>query len=170
MRALPAEFAQYRWATSTAELARRTGLDPVQIVRFDGNVPAQPHPSARPGAIARALADVNEYAHGGYPELLRAIASYTGVDPDQVVLGAGADDLILLCARTFAGPDEVVAIEPEPTYPLFRTAAACVASATNRTMRAIASGSVAVISSSATSATTATASNRPTRISPRPMK
>lgn len=123
MRALPEEFRAYRWAPSTAELARQAGLDPVQIVRFDGNVPPQPHPSARPGAIARALADVNEYAHGGYPELLRAIASYNGVDPDQVVLGAGADDLILLCARTFAGPDEVVAIEPEPTYPLFRTAA-----------------------------------------------
>jgi histidinol-phosphate aminotransferase/imidazoleglycerol-phosphate dehydratase/histidinol-phosphatase len=123
MKALPTEFKEYRWAASTEELARHTGLDPVQIVRFDGNVPAEPHPSARPGAIAAALANVNEYAHGGYPELLRAIARYTGVDSDQIVLGAGADDLILLCARAFAGPGDVVAIEPEPTYPLFRTAA-----------------------------------------------
>jgi histidinol-phosphate/aromatic aminotransferase/cobyric acid decarboxylase-like protein/imidazoleglycerol phosphate dehydratase HisB len=123
MKTLPAEFTAYSWALSTAELARRTGLDPVQIIRFDGNVPALPHPSARPGTIARALADVNEYAHGGYPELLRAIADYVGVEPEQVVLGAGADDLILLCARAFAGPGDIVAIEPEPTYPLYRTAA-----------------------------------------------
>jgi histidinol-phosphate/aromatic aminotransferase/cobyric acid decarboxylase-like protein/imidazoleglycerol phosphate dehydratase HisB len=123
MKALPAEFKAYGWAASTEELARRTGLDPVQIVRFDGNVPAQPHPCARPGTVAAALADANEYAHGGYPELLDAIARYAGVDPDQVVLGPGADDLILLCARAFAGPGDTVAIEPQPTYPLFRTAA-----------------------------------------------
>jgi histidinol-phosphate/aromatic aminotransferase/cobyric acid decarboxylase-like protein/imidazoleglycerol phosphate dehydratase HisB len=123
MRTLPAEFAAYTWAPSTVELARLTGLDPVQIVRFDGNVPAQPPPTARPGAIAGALADVNTYAHGGYPELLRAIADYAGVEPENVVLGAGADDLILLCARAFAGPGDTVVIAPLPTYPLFRTAA-----------------------------------------------
>jgi imidazoleglycerol-phosphate dehydratase len=39
------------------------------------------------------------------------------------VLGAGGDDLILLTARAFAGPGDVVAIPPEPTYPLFRVAA-----------------------------------------------
>jgi histidinol-phosphate aminotransferase len=45
------------------------------------------------------------------------------VAPENVVLGAGADDLILLSARAFAGPGDVVAIDVEPTYPLFRIAA-----------------------------------------------
>jgi histidinol-phosphate/aromatic aminotransferase/cobyric acid decarboxylase-like protein/imidazoleglycerol phosphate dehydratase HisB len=123
MRALPATFAAYAWAPSTDELARRAELDPIQIVRFDGNVPPQPPPSARPGTIARALADVNAYAHGGYPALVDAIAGYAGVEPDQIVLGAGADDLILLCARAFAGPGDSVAIAESPTYPLYRVAA-----------------------------------------------
>jgi histidinol-phosphate/aromatic aminotransferase/cobyric acid decarboxylase-like protein/imidazoleglycerol phosphate dehydratase HisB len=122
MRSLPAEFAAYKWAPSNEELARLTGLDPLQIVRFDGNVPAQPHPSARPGTIAAALADVNNYAHGGYPRLIREVAAYAGVEAENVVLGAGADDLILLCARAFAGPGDRVAIAEEPTYPLYRTA------------------------------------------------
>ena len=39
------------------------------------------------------------------------------------MLGAGADDLILLCARAFAGPGDTVAIAEEPTYPLYRVAA-----------------------------------------------
>jgi len=39
------------------------------------------------------------------------------------VLGSGADDLILLAARTFAGPGDRVAIVDEPTYPLYRVAA-----------------------------------------------
>jgi histidinol-phosphate/aromatic aminotransferase/cobyric acid decarboxylase-like protein/imidazoleglycerol phosphate dehydratase HisB len=123
VRAFAEELAPYVWAPSTEELARRAGLDPVEIVRFDGNVPALPLPSSRPGALAAALADVNAYPHGGYTELEAAIARYAGVEPENVVLGAGADDLILLCGRAFAGPGDTVAIPPEPTYPLFRLAA-----------------------------------------------
>jgi histidinol-phosphate/aromatic aminotransferase/cobyric acid decarboxylase-like protein len=123
MRPLAEEFAPYAWAPSTEELARRAGLDPVEIVRFDGNVPALPLPSSRPGALAAALADVNTYPHGGYTELEAAIARYAGVEPENVVLGAGADDLILLCGRSFAGPGDAVAIPSDPTYPLFRAAA-----------------------------------------------
>ncbi len=124
MRTLPAAFAAYRWAPSTKELALRFDLDPLDIVRFDGNVPAWPAASARPANVASALARVNEYAHGGYPELLRAIADYAGVEPENIVLGAGADDLILLCARAFAGPGDQVAIAEEPPYPLYAIAAA----------------------------------------------
>ncbi len=123
MRAIPASFSEYTWAPSTEEIARSVELDPLQIVRFDGNVPAQPSPFARPGTIAGALAEVNAYAHGGFAELVDAIARYAGVGPENVVLGAGADDLILLCARTFAGPGDVVAVAESPTYPLYRIAA-----------------------------------------------
>ncbi|HUG63940.1 MAG TPA: aminotransferase class I/II-fold pyridoxal phosphate-dependent enzyme [Gaiellaceae bacterium] len=123
MRALAPDFASYTWAPSTAAIAAELGLDPVEVVRFDANVPAAPLPAARPGAIAAALAAVNEYAHGGFPELVDAIAEYAGVCPENVVLGAGADDLILLCARSFAGPGATVAITESPTYPLFRIAA-----------------------------------------------
>ena len=123
MRTLAEPFQPYAWAPSTEELARRAGLDPLEILRFDGNVPPLPLPSSRPAAIARALADVNGYPHGGYPELETAIARYAGVEAENVVLGAGADDLILLCARSFAGPGDAVAIPAEPTYPLFRVAA-----------------------------------------------
>jgi imidazoleglycerol-phosphate dehydratase len=123
MRALPESFRAYEWAPSTAELAARLGLDPVEVVRFDGNVPPLPLPTSRPGAIAAALAEVNTYPHGGYPHIHEAIAQYAGVEPENVVLGAGGDDLILLTARAFAGPGDVVAIPPAPTYPLFRVAA-----------------------------------------------
>jgi len=122
MRALSPDFTSYGWAPSTAEIAARTGLDPVQVVRFDGNVPAWPLPTSRPGALAGALADVHNYPHGGYTELTAAVARYADVAPDNVVLGAGADDLILLCARSFAGPGDRVAIANDPTYPLFRIA------------------------------------------------
>jgi histidinol-phosphate/aromatic aminotransferase/cobyric acid decarboxylase-like protein/imidazoleglycerol phosphate dehydratase HisB len=123
VRQLPGSFRPYEWAPSTAELARRAGLDPVEIVRFDGNVPPLPLPSSRPGALAAALAEINTYPHGGYPLIHEAIAAYAGVERENVVLGAGADDLIMLCARAFAGPGDVVAVPPDPTYPVYRVAA-----------------------------------------------
>jgi hypothetical protein len=79
MKALARDFKPYVWAVSTEELARETGLDPIELVRFDGNVPPVPPPSARPGAIAGALARVNEYALGGYPQLVRALADFAFV-------------------------------------------------------------------------------------------
>jgi imidazoleglycerol phosphate dehydratase HisB/histidinol-phosphate/aromatic aminotransferase/cobyric acid decarboxylase-like protein len=123
MRELSQEFKGYGWAPSTADIARLAGIHPMEVVRFDGNVAAAPLPSSRPGTIAGPLARIHTYAHGGYPELLDAIARYAGVGPENIVLGAGADDLILLCARAFAGSGDNVAIADDPTYPLFRVGA-----------------------------------------------
>jgi histidinol-phosphate/aromatic aminotransferase/cobyric acid decarboxylase-like protein/imidazoleglycerol phosphate dehydratase HisB len=123
MRALAPDFRAYRWALPTDEVARLAGLDPSQVVRFDQNTPPLPLPSTRPATIAGALARVSGYPAGGYRALRRAIADYAGVEPGNVVIGAGGDDLILLCARAYAGPGETISIPPAPTYPLFRIAA-----------------------------------------------
>jgi histidinol-phosphate aminotransferase len=122
VRPLSAQFRPYRWAISTAEAARIAGIDPQDVLRFDANTAPHSAAAARPAALAEALSRVHGYPHGGYPELVAAIAAYAGVGPDNVVLGAGADDLILLIARAFAGPGDRVAIVNEPTYPLFRVA------------------------------------------------
>ena len=99
------------------------GIRPEEVLRFDANTAPAPPRAATSEAVAAALANVHGYPHGGYPELVAAVASYADVDPQNVVLGAGADDLILLAARAFAGPGDRVAIVDEPTYPLFRVAA-----------------------------------------------
>jgi histidinol-phosphate aminotransferase len=123
VKPLSPQFRPYGWALSTAEIAARAGLLPEQVLRFDGNTPPDPPPTARPETVAAALERVQSYRHGGFPELLRAIADYNGVEPANVVLGAGADDLLMLCARASAGPGDRVAIAYEPSYPLYRVAA-----------------------------------------------
>ena len=123
MRSLAPEFSAYTWATPTDEVAALAGIDVAQVIRFDQNAAPQPLPSSRPGTIAKALAGINNYPPGGYKELHRAIADYNGVDPANVVIGLGADDLILLCARAFAGPGDSICITPERTYPVYRIAA-----------------------------------------------
>ena len=122
MRALAGDFKAYSFALPTDEVARLAGLDPSQVLRFDQNTPLLPIASTRPGTIAGALARVSGYPAGGYRQLRRAIADYAGVEPENVVLGAGADDLILLCARVYAGPGDTIAIPDAPTYPLYRIA------------------------------------------------
>jgi len=118
VRALTGTIESYD-APSTDEIARRVGLAPEQIVRFDGNTSPTTLPSTRAEALTEELGRIHTYPHGGYPQLERAIARYAGVDPENVVLGAGADDLILLLTRSFASPGDRVAIVNDPTYPMF---------------------------------------------------
>ena len=106
-------------APSTEEIAGRVGLPVEEIVRFDGNTSPHALPSTRAEALAEELARIHTYPHGGYPQLERTIADYAGVAPENVVLGAGADDLIMLLTRSFASPGDRVAIANDPTYPMF---------------------------------------------------
>jgi histidinol-phosphate aminotransferase len=117
MRTLP-NYVAYD-APSTAEIARRTGLSLEQIIRFDGNTSPQAPRYARARLLEDELARIHTYPHGGYEGLAPAIARYAGVEPENVVVGAGADDVIMLVVRSFAGRGDQVAIANDPTYALF---------------------------------------------------
>jgi histidinol-phosphate aminotransferase len=117
--ALVEGFRPYAWSPSSAEVAARHGLRPEQVLRFDQNTP--PVPAVPQVPLAESFARLQEYPDGTYAELRAAAAGYCGVEPEQVVPGAGADELILLCARAFLAPGRAAAVE-EPTYALFRIA------------------------------------------------
>jgi len=119
----PVALASYRWPPSNEEIAAKVGLDSREIIRFDGNVAASPPASARPAALARALADVNEYDRGRYLALRKAIAERHGVGLDQVALGAGSDEFIVLLARLFAEGGTVATV-PAISYSMYPYAAA----------------------------------------------
>jgi histidinol-phosphate aminotransferase len=121
VRLLPGQYESYD-APSTEWIARQAGIAPRQVLRFDGNTSPQPPSYAQAALLDDALAEINTYPHGGYPRLAPAIAEYAGVEPENVVLGAGADDVVLLLVRSFAGRGDRVAIANDPTYPLFRIA------------------------------------------------
>jgi histidinol-phosphate aminotransferase len=116
---LPQGFRPYEWAPSSAEVAARHGLRPEQVLRFDQNTP--PLPGVPQVPLAASFARLNEYPDGTFRELREAAASYAGVAPEQIVAGAGADELIAVCANTFLSPDRRAAISP-PTYGLYRIA------------------------------------------------
>ena len=119
----PVALVAYQWPPSNEVIAQRVGLDPRSILRFDGNVAATPPASARPAALARALADVNEYDRSRYLSLREAIAAHHEVGVDQVALGAGSDEFIVLLARIFAEGGTLATV-PAFSYSMYGFAAA----------------------------------------------
>ncbi len=112
-------FAPYRWAATVDEVADRHGLARETVLKFDQNTP--PLPGVPQVPLAASMAQLGEYPDGTYRALREAAAAYVALTADHVVVGAGADDLILLAARVFLGPGSQAAID-EPTYALYRIA------------------------------------------------
>jgi histidinol-phosphate aminotransferase len=112
-------FAPYRWAAAIDEVAERHNVPREAVLKFDQNTP--PLPGVPQVPLAESFGRLHEYPDGTYRALREAAASYTALASENVVVGAGADDLILLVARVFLGPGVRAAIDP-PTYALYRIA------------------------------------------------
>ncbi len=113
------DYRPYVWSPSSETVAARHGLLPEQVLRFDQNTP--PLPGVPQVPLAESFARLSEYPDGTYRELREAAAGYCDVAPDQIVAGAGADELIAVCAKTFLAPGRRAAVFP-PTYGLYRIA------------------------------------------------
>jgi histidinol-phosphate aminotransferase/imidazoleglycerol-phosphate dehydratase/histidinol-phosphatase len=112
-------FKPYTWAATVSEVAERHGLPVSSVLKFDQNT--APLPGVPQVPLAESMARLNEYPEGAYSALRSAAAAYVGVRPENVVVGAGADDLILLLAQVFLGRGASASIVP-PTYSLYRIA------------------------------------------------
>ena len=105
----------YEWEPPSAQIARQAGVPEDQVIRFDTNT------FPWPGADLADLPELalNEYPDASYGALTEAIADYTGVPDQCITVGAGADELLDLCAKAYVGFDEPVVLS-RPTYPMFR--------------------------------------------------
>ncbi len=92
--------------------------DAEEWVKLNTNESPLP-PSPRVVEAVKAAADdtLRLYPSPTSAPARRAIATRFGLQPDQVVLGNGADELIDMCFRAFAGAGERVAFS-SPTYPV----------------------------------------------------
>ncbi|ACZ41577.1 histidinol-phosphate aminotransferase [Thermobaculum terrenum ATCC BAA-798] len=107
----------YRGVETIDSLAARYGLDVSQIVKLDANEnPYGPSP-----LVYQALAnlqDINRYPDPLSTSLRRKIAEYAGVTTEQVLVGAGADEIIELLIRLFVGTGEAV-VDCQPTFSMY---------------------------------------------------
>ena len=61
-------------------------------------------------AVAAALKDSSLYPDGSSRKLREALAAHNGMTPDQVVVGNGSDEILLMIALAFIKPGERVVI------------------------------------------------------------
>ena len=97
-------IAPYQPGKPISDLARELGLDEAGIVKLASNENPLGVNEAALVAMTRALADVTRYPDGNGFEVKAAIGSRFGVDPAQVVLGNGSNDVLELAARAFLLP------------------------------------------------------------------
>ena len=80
--------------------------------------PLPPSPKVIDAIRAAADESLRLYPSPTAAPARQAIAHHLGVDPSQVAVGNGGDEMIDLCFQAFAGNGDSVAF-PTPTYPLF---------------------------------------------------
>jgi histidinol-phosphate aminotransferase len=116
----PTSPAAYTWEATDEEVAARYGVDPQTVIRFDLNT------SPTPPALAQQLlaagefeAPLSEYPPSDYRRLIAAAATRYGVGTDELLVGAGADEVLDLVAKAFLAADHR-AVVPAPSYAMYR--------------------------------------------------
>jgi histidinol-phosphate aminotransferase len=116
----PTQPASYSWEATDEEVAARYGLPLEAIVRFDMNTsPAPPDLVAGLLAAGRFEQPLSEYPPTDYRRLVEAAAAAYGVSPDEILVGAGADEVLDVAAKTFL-PAGGSAVIPTPSYAMYR--------------------------------------------------
>ncbi|MFP4561642.1 MAG: histidinol-phosphate transaminase [Thiohalorhabdus sp.] len=93
-----------------------------RVIKLNTNENPYPAPAVVLDAIREAAAGeaLRRYPAPDARPVREAAARAYGLDPDQVVVGNGSDDLLTMLLRTFVGPGGNV-VAPAPTYSLYET-------------------------------------------------
>src|SRR5690606_5889529 len=97
-------ISPYQPGKPISELAREMGIAEADIVKLASNEnPLGLSTRARDAAMA-AMADIARYPDGGAFALKKALCARFGVQPEQLVIGNGSNDILELAAQAFLAP------------------------------------------------------------------
>lgn len=116
----PAPPTAYTWEATDEEVAARYGLPIEAIARFDLNTSPTP-PAVAERKLARGAFEtgLSEYPPADYRRLVDAAARRYGVNREDILVGAGADEVLDIAAKAFL-PAGSIAIIPSPSYAMYR--------------------------------------------------
>lgn len=115
----PTKPASWSWEATSESVAARYGIPVEQVVRFDQNTAPTPPDAVRDVlAAGRFEVELSEYPPSDYRRLVEAAAERYGVAVEELLVGAGADEVLDLAAKAFL-PAGGAAIVPIPTYPMY---------------------------------------------------
>ena len=118
--ALPTAPPGYSWEATNEAVAERYGIPLERVARFDLNTSvAPPELAARLLAAGPVDRPMSEYPPADYHRLARAAAARYGVGLDEVLVGAGADEVLDIVVKAFL-PAGGKAVLPVPTYAMYR--------------------------------------------------
>ncbi len=116
----PVAPAGYSWEATSEQVSSRYGIPVDRIVRFDLNTsPVPPELAARILAAGTFETSLSEYPPSDYRRLTTAAAARYGVPMDQLLVGAGADEILDIVAKAFLPPGGTAVI-PVPSYAMYR--------------------------------------------------
>jgi histidinol-phosphate aminotransferase len=116
----PDQPASYSWEATNEEVAARYGVPLESVVRFDLNTaPTPPAIAQQVLSAGRFDMPMSEYPPADYRRLIAAAADRYGVGTDEIVVGAGADEILDIIGKVFV-PEGSTAVVPVPTYAMFR--------------------------------------------------
>ncbi len=118
VRPCVAKIQPYQPGKPVEELERELGITGAIKLASNEN-PLGPSPLAL-AAAHQALADVNRYPDAGCFVLRRRLAAHLGVDSDELLIGAGADEVLGLIGQTYldVGDEAVFAWPSFAMYPI----------------------------------------------------
>jgi histidinol-phosphate aminotransferase len=117
---LPTQPAGYSWEATDEEVAARFGIPIGDILRFDLNTsPAPPEAVAEILAAGSFVTPLSEYPPSDYRALVATASEVYGVGTDELLVGAGADEILDLVGKAFLPPGGR-AVVPVPTYAMYR--------------------------------------------------
>jgi len=98
------------------EVQRELGL--AEVIKLASNENPFGCPPKAKEAVVRELANIQIYPDGASQELAAALSAHLGVGADQLIFGAGSDDVVLMIARAFLTPEDetVMASHTFPQY------------------------------------------------------
>lgn len=106
----------YEPGLTTSEVLARFGLETaVKLASNESPFPPLPEVAR---VVADGVAGLNRYPDGGARALRRALAERHGVGPDEVVIGNGSGELILMAGQALLDRGTTV-VHAEPSFALY---------------------------------------------------
>lgn len=106
----------YQPGMSVADVKRVYGLD--HVIKLASNENPYGSSAKAKQAMISALEELNLYPDGAAIDLTTAVANHYKVQPNQVIFGAGSDDIILMLCRAYlvSGDETIMADQTFPQY------------------------------------------------------
>lgn len=90
----------------------------VQIIKLNTNENAYPPAQSVVDAVAAAAHGLNLYPNPTCAPLRKALAAYHGVQPENILVGNGSDEILRIIVHAFIGKGDTLAVV-EPSYSLY---------------------------------------------------